>query len=348
MKDLLAALIMILALVGVWYWIAKRLQNSGRGFVLRHLAGSVCGFGALFVIGIVLAAVGLLEPSESSQAPADGEESEVAGSSTSNGSVDSDLSSLYTVLSDDYLGNMKRTVEVELDDRITRDQLTQIAKAIRADQTHDTERTFIGYRLAEQQGGGTYWATTHYNPDLAVQILGSTIDQQAEIEASDTGPKQFASIKAAFEQFQDYPPGNGHFELVGNNPLHIRVSPDVFDADPSDVIHDSTWRAAFYGVFTTFVHTDAERVIVDAIPLENQEVGDEHPEPIDAQRISLDMTRDDAISVVRELMGFDSVDQVKEPTQYGYQWSGGFQSYYYDNLDAFAEAVSPYCSGSCS
>lgn len=62
MKDVVAALLMLGALVGVWFWIARKLRKKGSGGIVRHLAGSVCGFGAMFVAAIFAAAVGLIEP----------------------------------------------------------------------------------------------------------------------------------------------------------------------------------------------------------------------------------------------------------------------------------------------
>lgn len=85
MKDIIAALIMLGALVGVWYWIANKFQQKGTGAITRHFAGFVCGIGALFVAGIVVAAMGLLDSESSSTKPqaADTEHSSSEASSAS-------------------------------------------------------------------------------------------------------------------------------------------------------------------------------------------------------------------------------------------------------------------------
>ncbi|SOC56445.1 hypothetical protein SAMN05421509_10744 [Chromohalobacter canadensis] len=69
MKDIIAALIMLGALVGVWYWIANKFQQKGTGAITRHFAGFVCGIGALFVAGIVVAAMGLLDSESNATKP---------------------------------------------------------------------------------------------------------------------------------------------------------------------------------------------------------------------------------------------------------------------------------------
>lgn len=354
MGETLFGLIGMVVFIAAWIWVAGRLKKKGKGFFLRHIAGFVSAWVASLIFSMVLGIAGLLDTDQGNDTPATASQGpDTRGSneqSTPNDSISSDIGGVYTVLSDDYRGNIKRTVEVTLDHRITRDQLAEIAQVIKSNQAHETERTFISYRLAEQQGGGMYWATTHYNPNLAIQILGTTIEQQAEIEANDTGPQQFPSVEAMFEEFQDYPPERKeNFEQLGNDPVHIRVSADTFKADLDDVIHDTNWRAAIYGVYNTLIHTSNDRVIVDAIPVQYEGLMDrDNPQMLNNRRVTLDMTRQDALKAINKLIQVHSIDDVKEATEYGYQWTGAFQNYYYDNLDAFISALRPYCDGACS
>jgi len=69
MKDIIAALIMLGSLVGAWYWIANKFRQKGTGAITRHFAGMVCGVGALFIAGIVVAAMGLLDSESSNETP---------------------------------------------------------------------------------------------------------------------------------------------------------------------------------------------------------------------------------------------------------------------------------------
>lgn len=89
----------------------------------------------------------------------------------------------YTITKDEKNGNTKRSVEVELPERIERDSLRALAEEI-----HEGgyDRTFIGYRI-EGEEAGPYWATTHYNPDMDVVILGSTVTENARLDQKSDG-----------------------------------------------------------------------------------------------------------------------------------------------------------------
>jgi hypothetical protein len=76
----------------------------------------------------------------------------------------------FTIVSDEYLLHHKRTVEVNLNEEISEEHLTALAKSIKTAAKQSTDRTFIGYRVSGSTEVG-YWATTHYNPNLEVRIL---------------------------------------------------------------------------------------------------------------------------------------------------------------------------------
>lgn len=81
-----------------------------------------------------------------------------------------ELANSYQLERDVYMGPIKRTVGVRLAHKLSPEQLKAVAQTIKAGATRKTERTFIGYTLEQQQSPG-YWATTHYDPDLRVEIL---------------------------------------------------------------------------------------------------------------------------------------------------------------------------------
>jgi len=88
-----------------------------------------------------------------------------------------DINDLYFVNLDEELPPYKRTVEVTLYQRVNEDTLEKIALAIKADGQRSVERTFIGYRLEQQDPDTAYWGTTHYNPELRVHVSGLTAKQ---------------------------------------------------------------------------------------------------------------------------------------------------------------------------
>lgn len=88
-----------------------------------------------------------------------------------------DNSITYTIISDDRKHNIKRSVEVQINERISAETLERLAKEIKAKDSSDYDRTFIGWRLKDDPKGSMYWATTHYDPNLKVEIQGPTAEQ---------------------------------------------------------------------------------------------------------------------------------------------------------------------------
>lgn len=80
----------------------------------------------------------------------------------------------YKITSDILSGKVKRSVEVLLPSRIDEEALRSIADEIIGLSTVDVQRTFIGYRTEDSSESTTYWATTHYNPELNVKIVGAS------------------------------------------------------------------------------------------------------------------------------------------------------------------------------
>lgn len=81
----------------------------------------------------------------------------------------------YRILSDKSYRTIKRSIDVRLDRRITQQQLKILAQKIKALDSNHYDRTFICYFLPHQKLNAGAWASTHYNPQLKVQILGATV-----------------------------------------------------------------------------------------------------------------------------------------------------------------------------
>lgn len=88
----------------------------------------------------------------------------------------------YKITDDSVKGNIKRTVEVQLNSRTDEVTLRALAAEIHSLSSEDVQRTFIGYRIVGYHENQSYWATTNYNPDLKVQILGETADEYEKIK----------------------------------------------------------------------------------------------------------------------------------------------------------------------
>lgn len=174
--DALVMLVFVAAFVGVWLWMAKYLGRKGRHWLLRHLAGSTVGlFAGLLIVAFALEA-GIIDPVANQR-----------GTPVAEQAPEFDLTGAYTVQSDKLMAPYKRTVEVALHVRLDQAQLAKLAEIIKAMDDTEVARTFIGYRLDSLPADSSYWATTHYNPDLEVAIQGLSPAEYRALLDIDTG-----------------------------------------------------------------------------------------------------------------------------------------------------------------
>lgn len=81
----------------------------------------------------------------------------------------------YVINKKDYSWvNGKATIEITLEEKITKESLKWIALLIRGDIFKAAERIFMVYNVKRKEDYIKAWATTHFNPNLEVKILGST------------------------------------------------------------------------------------------------------------------------------------------------------------------------------
>ncbi len=88
----------------------------------------------------------------------------------------------YVITKDEQMRNIKRSVEVELTERATEQELKEIAEDL---YESGFKNTFNGYRLTGENQGA-YWATTHFTPKLDVKIVGSTAEEHQALNNLDT------------------------------------------------------------------------------------------------------------------------------------------------------------------
>jgi hypothetical protein len=87
----------------------------------------------------------------------------------------------YSIISDTSLGRTKRSVDVRLDLPIDEPVLRRLAEVIHA-QKPEYDRTYICYWLPGMTVGTGAWATTHFDPDLDIQIsAANTLDDPAPL-----------------------------------------------------------------------------------------------------------------------------------------------------------------------
>lgn len=95
-------------------------------------------------------------------------------------SIPKDVS--YTIVNKDIIPGIKRGLDIRLNKKVSEKVLHSIAVNIKKSDSNTYERTFIGYYLPGMELNAGAWATTHFNPDLEVRILGLTEKQEQNLE----------------------------------------------------------------------------------------------------------------------------------------------------------------------
>ena len=96
----------------------------------------------------------------------------------------------YKITKDTVRRNIKRSVEVELSAPIDKETLHVLADKIHALSDVGVPRTLIGYRIASDTENPYYWATTHYNPNIDIIILGEKPTPYEETKSPHTSANE--------------------------------------------------------------------------------------------------------------------------------------------------------------
>src|ERR1039457_4223586 len=84
----------------------------------------------------------------------------------------------YTIIKADLMPGIKRDLDIRLNRKVSEEVLRAIATELKNYDQHTYERTFIGYYLPGMDVGSGAWATSHFDPDLEICILGVSTDQE--------------------------------------------------------------------------------------------------------------------------------------------------------------------------
>lgn len=96
----------------------------------------------------------------------------------------------YSIIDSSTLPGIKRSLVVRLKKKVTKSTLHTLAITLKSQDARDYDRTFITYYLPGMEVGAGAWATTHFNPDLEVQILGMTIAEEESVLADPMPPNR--------------------------------------------------------------------------------------------------------------------------------------------------------------
>lgn len=96
----------------------------------------------------------------------------------------------YTVVDDRIVDGIKRSVDVRLNRKVSEDVLRSIALTLRDSGPRTYQQTGISYYLPHMNIGHGMWATAHFNPNLEVQILGFTAEEEQALKDQPEDPSR--------------------------------------------------------------------------------------------------------------------------------------------------------------
>lgn len=143
-------------------WRVEKIDYEGkRVFLKNDKSGEVVGLG--------------------SQGDDDRNHSAATSSASDRSGIPADVT--YAIIESSVLTHVKRSINVRLNKAVCEEVLRAIALKLKAQDPQPYERTFIYYYLPEMLVGHGAWATTHFNPDLEVDILGLSAQDEAKLLA---------------------------------------------------------------------------------------------------------------------------------------------------------------------
>lgn len=85
----------------------------------------------------------------------------------------------YQVIKETTAGEARRSLDVRLSRKVEAEVLKELATRLRDQATRRYARTFIVYYLPGMEVDAGGWATSHFNPDLEVRILGTPVSAES-------------------------------------------------------------------------------------------------------------------------------------------------------------------------
>ena len=94
----------------------------------------------------------------------------------------------YQIISSKVLPGFKRSLYVKLNKKVSAQILHAIATELKSQDPRDYDRTFMTYHIPGMPVRAGAWATTHFNPDLEVKILGLTAEEEDNLVPAQATP----------------------------------------------------------------------------------------------------------------------------------------------------------------
>lgn len=142
------------------------------------------------------------------------------------------------VLEENNIPGVRRSLDVRLSRRMSEAELRRIAEELKARDPNPYDRTFIVYYLPGMEPGAGGWATSHFDPDLDIRILGSTVEQEQALVAT-AEPVSADEMIGTWVGDQPYMPARITLYREGDKTFILRKYADG-SGSPAEVVETQT------------------------------------------------------------------------------------------------------------
>ena len=153
-----------------------------------------------------------------------------------HGEIPSDVS--YEIIKIERVGSIKCSLDVRINKKIDKNTLTEIAHELRNRENKKYDKIFICYYLPGMKIGSGAWATTHFNPDLKVEVIGLSIEDEEKLKP-DT-EKDDKSIVGIW--MDEIPYASSRITIKKDNSKIIMHRAYQDGSEGTDVLEESTYN----------------------------------------------------------------------------------------------------------
>ena len=125
----------------------------------------------------------------------------------------------YSIIEKSSMGSAKLSIDIRLEQKVSKAFLQKLALKLRQDEPIKYDRIFICYLLPSMTPGAGAWATSHFNPNLKVKILGTTIEEEKALVSK----SKHLSGEIIGEWFDESPYEGGKYTLLQKNGKTIMI-----------------------------------------------------------------------------------------------------------------------------
>ncbi len=144
----------------------------------------------------------------------------------------------FSVIEESTLPGVKRSLDVRITHRVSELELRAIAEDLKNRDPDHYDRTFIVYYLPGMEPGAGGWATSHFDPELDIRILGTTVEQEERL-ASPSETESAQDVIGVWASDQPYMPARTTLYREGGKTFILQRYSDG-SGSPAEVVESET------------------------------------------------------------------------------------------------------------